>query len=484
MPKRLQAMQRIFGAIVALSSLVALPPLLIAWWLDESTKAAFLDSLFLIAATGLVLWYPVRRAEYDLRLRDGFLITAALWIIASLVTSVPFMLGPPHLSFTNAVFESTSGLTTTGATVISGLDGLPRSLLFYRQSLNFLGGMGIVILAVAILPMLKVGGMQLFRAETTGPTRDNKLTPRITETARALWFVYLGLNALCAGAYWLGGMSLFDAVCHAMSTVASGGFSTHDASFGFWNSPLLEVIAAILMLVAACNFGMHWYAWRRATLEHYQADSELRAFLLIALTVGLLVSLQLWLGGRFPTFGESLRHGMFQAISNISTSGFVTTGFSEWPGAAPLMLLLVAFIGGCSGSTAGGIKVARWQMLVRAGLREVRQLVHPKGQFVVKVGGKRVSESVVISVGGFFTLYVLSFVVLILVLAATGLDLPTAISAIAACLNNLGAGIGEIAVHFETLSDFATWVCSFTMILGRLEVFTILVLLTPQFWNE
>jgi trk system potassium uptake protein TrkH len=484
MPKRLQAMQRIFGAIVALSSLVAVPPLLIAWWLDESTAAAFLDSLFLIAAVGLVLWYPVRRAEYDLRLRDGFLVTAALWIIASLVTSLPFMLGPPHLSFTNAVFESTSGLTTTGATVISGLDQLPRSVLFYRQSLNFLGGMGIVILAVAILPMLKVGGMQLFRAETTGPTRDNKLTPRITETARALWFVYLGLNALCAGAYWLGGMNLFDAVCHAMSTVASGGLSTHDASFGYWNSPLLEAIAAVLMLVAACNFGMHWYAWRRATLAHYQGDSELRAFVLIAVTVGLLVSLQLWLGGRFPTLGESLRHGMFQALSNLSSGGYFTTGFTDWPGAAPLLLLLVAFIGGCSGSTAGGIKVARWQMLVRQGLREVRQLVHPKGPFVVKVGGKRVSESVVISVGGFFILYLLCFLLLSVVLAASGVQVGTAISAIAACLNNLGAGIGEVAVPFETLGDFATWVCSFTMILGRLEVFTILVLLTPQFWNE
>jgi trk system potassium uptake protein TrkH len=477
-------MQRIFGAIVALSSLIALPPLLIAWWLDEPTLPAFLDSLFLIAAAGLVLWYPVRHAEYDLRLRDGFLVTAALWIIASLVTSLPFMLATPYLSFTNAVFESTSGLTTTGATVITGLDALPRSMLFYRQSLNFLGGMGIVILAVAILPMLKVGGMQLFRAETTGPTRDNKLTPRITETARALWFVYLGLNGLCALAYWLGGMSLFDALCHAMSTVASGGFSTHDASFGFWNSPLLEGIAAVLMLLAAANFGMHWYAWRRATLAHYQADSELRAFVLIALTVGLLVSLQLWLGGRFPTFGESLRHGMFQAISNLSTSGFVTTGYSEWPGAAPLLLLLVGFIGGCSGSTAGGIKIARWQMLVRQGLREVRQLVHPKGQFVVKVGGKRVSESVVISVGGFFILYLLSFLALTLVLAASGVDLATSVSAVAACINNLGAGIGEVATHFESLSDFATWVCSFTMILGRLEVFTILVLLTPQFWSE
>ena len=484
MPSRRQAMQRIFGAIIALSSLVAVPPLLIAWLLGEHTQGAFLDSFLFIATFGLVLWYPVRRVEYDLRLRDGFLITAALWSIASLVTALPFMLAAPHLSFTNAVFESTSGLTTTGATVITGLDALPRSMLFYRQSLHFLGGMGIVILAVAILPMLKVGGMQLFRAETTGPTRDNKLTPRITETARALWLVYLGLNVFCAAAYWVGGMSPFDAVCHAMSTVASGGFSTHDASFGYWDSPMLEGITCVLMLVATSNFGMHWYAWRRATLQHYQADSEFRAFLLIALVAGLLVSLQLWAGGRFPGFGDALRHGMFQAISNLTTTGFVTTGYSDWPGMAPLLLLGIAFVGGCSGSTAGGMKVARWQMLVRQGLREIRQLVHPKGQFVVKVGGKRVSESVVISVGGFFILYLLSFVFLALLLAASGVETGTALVAIVACLNNLGAGVGAVALHFADLSDFATWVCSFAMILGRLEVFTVLVLLTPSFWNE
>ncbi|MEO5738127.1 MAG: TrkH family potassium uptake protein, partial [Variovorax sp.] len=457
--------------------------LLLAWWLGENTRA-FLDSLVVIAAVGMVLWYPVRHSVYELRLRDGFLITAALWIIASLVTALPFMLMAPHLSFVDAVFESTSGLTTTGATVISGLDELPRSLLFYRQLLQFFGGMGIVILAVAIMPMLKVGGMQLVRAESTGPTRDNKLTPRIAETARALWFVYLALNALCAAAYWIGGMSLFDAVCHAMSTVASGGFSTHDASFGYWDSPLLESIACVLMLVAATNFGMHWYAWRRATLSHYQADSELRALLLISLLATTAITLQLWQAGTFPSFGEALRHGAFQTISNLSTTGFVTTGFVDWPGAAPLILVLIAFIGGASGSTAGGIKVARWQMLVRQGLREVRQLVHPKGQFVVKLGGKRVSESVVISVGGFFTLYVLCYFALVMMLAATGTETHTALAAIAASLTNVGPGLGDVAVHFASLDDFATWVCSFSMILGRLEVFTILVLLTPQFWNE
>jgi trk system potassium uptake protein TrkH len=480
---RLQAVQRIFGAIVALSSLITVPPLLIAHHLGEPSQGAFFDSFLLIGTAGLLLWYPVRNAEYELRMRDGFLITASIWVLASLVTAIPFTLAAPYLSFTDAVFEAASGLTTTGATVISGLDALPRSVLFYRQSLNFLGGMGIVILAVAILPMLKVGGMQLFRAESTGPTRDNKLTPRIAETARALWMVYLGLNLACALAYWMGGMDLFDAVCQAMSTMATGGFTTHDASFGYWNSPLIDGMATVFMLIAGTNFGMHWYAWRRATLSHYQTDSELTTFLRIALLASALVALSLWSSGQFD-FGQSWRHAVFQVVSNLTTTGFVSTGYANWPGAAPLLLLLLAFIGGCAGSTAGGMKVARWQMVVRQGLREIRQLVHPKGQFVVKVGGKRVSESVVISVAGFCTLYLLSFVVMTLLLTANGVDIVTALSAIAACLNNLGPGLGAVSQHYNALGDFSVWVCSFAMILGRLEVFTVLVLMTPQFWNE
>ena len=476
-------MQRIFGAIIALSSLITVPPMLIAYFLREPSLAAFADSFLAIGTVGLVLWYPVRNAEYELRLRDGFLITASIWVIASLVTAIPFMLTAPHLSFTDAVFEATSGLTTTGSTTITGLDALPRSVLFYRQSLNFLGGMGIVILAVAVLPMLKIGGMQLFRAESTGPQRDNKLTPRIAETARALWMVYLGLNAVCALSFWMGGMTPFDAICHAMSTTATGGFSTHDASYGYWNSPLLESMTIVFMLIGGINFGMHWYAWRRATIAHYQADSELRTFLIVAAVATVLVTLTLLQSGLFGV-GEALRHASFQVVSNLTTTGFIGPGFHEWPGAAPLLLILLGFIGGCAGSTAGGMKVARWQMIVRQGLREIRQLVHPKGQFVVKVGGKRVSESVVISVAGFCTLYLLSFVAMTLMVAAAGVDSLTAFSAVASSLNNMGPGLGGVAIHFQAMGDFPVWVCSFAMILGRLEVFTVLVLLTPQFWTE
>ena len=484
MSQRIQAIRRIFGAIVGLSSLISLPPLALALAWQEDTAAAFLDSFLIAAVVGFVLWWPVRHVRYELRLRDGFLITAGTWILAILVTSIPFSLGPPYLSFTDAVFEATSGLTTTGATVIVGLDDLPRSILFFRSLLCYFGGMGIVILAVAILPMLKVGGMQLFRAESTGPTKDSKLTPRIAETARALWLVYTGLNLLCVLAYWLGGMSFFDAVCHAMATVATGGFGNYDASFGYWDSSLLDTIAIIFMFLGGINFSLHWYAWRRATIGHYQADSELRTFLAVCVAASLAVAMALWLSGSFPSFWESLRHGTFQVVSNITTTGFVTTGFVDWPGFAPLLLIMIGFVGGCAGSTSGGLKVARVQMVVRQGLREIKQLVHPKGQFLVKVGGRRVSESVVISVAGFCTLYIISYLAMTLALTALGVDIVTAFSAIAACLNNMGPGLGGVASHFRDMEDAAVWICSFAMVLGRLEVFTLLVLLTPQFWQE
>ncbi len=484
MSVRLKAIQRILGAIVALSSVIALPPLVIALVMSESTVTAFLESFLITGLAGIALWLPVRNVHYDLRLRDGFFIVTFIWIVASLVTAIPFYLGIDGHSYTDAVFEAASGLTTTGATTIVGLDNLPRSILFYRASLNFLGGMGIVILAVAILPMLKVGGMQLFRAETTGPQKDSKLTPRIADTAKALWMVYAGLNVLCAAAFWVGGMSAFDAVCHAMATIATGGFGNYDASFGYWNSSLLDVMATFFMFLGGVSFGLHWYAWRRATVGHYKADSELYTYFMICLVATILVAISIWAGGNFESPLTALRHAAFQVVSNITTTGFTTTGFIEWSGMAPLLLIMISFIGGCAGSTAGGMKVARVQMVVRQGLREIKQLVHPKGQFLVKVGGKRVSESVVISVAGFCALYIASYLVMTLALTATGVDIVTAFSAIAACINNLGPGLGQVATHFRDMSDFSVWICSFAMILGRLEVFTVLVLLTPAFWRD
>ncbi len=481
---RLLAVQRIIGVVVALSGAFMLPPLALSWLLDEGVEAAFAETLGIALVAGLALWLPVRRVRSELRLRDGFIVTTATWVLVSLTCALPFVLGPPHLSFTDGYFESASGLTTTGATVIVGLDALPRSLRFYRQSLCFFGGMGIVILAVAILPMLRVGGSQLFRAETTGPVKDTKLTPRIAETARALWLVYVGLNVTCALAFWVGGMDLLDATGHAMSVVATGGFSPYDASIGHFDSPLLEAICIVFMFLGGVNFALHYVAWHRASATHYFADAELKAYFAIALALSLLMTAGIYAGAQFPSVLESFRHASFQVVSNLTTTGLTTTGFSNWPGFAPTLLILIGFIGGCSGSTSGGLKVTRVVILFRQGGRELLQLVHPRGRFLVKLGRTSVPGLVLAAVTGFCTLYAFSFLVMTLLLTAVGVDQVTAWSAVAACINNLGPALGAAAVHFRDLNDAAIWICSFAMILGRLEVFTVLILFTPAFWRE
>ena len=485
MSQRFRAIQRILGVIIVLSSLTKLPPALLALaWGEQDTPEVFFGSFLVSFMIGIGLWLPARRVNYDMRLRDGFLIVTMTWVFASLVSALPFVHGPPFLSYSDAIFEATSGLTTTGATVIVGLDDLPRSVLFYRQLLQFLGGMGIVILAVAILPMLKIGGTQLFRAESTGPTKDTKLTPRIAETAKALWGVYFGLTLLCAASFWVGGMSLFDAICHAMSTVSTGGFSTYDAAFGFWDSPILEWTAVVFMMLGGINFGLHFVAWRRASMAVYGSDSELRAFLRIVVASSLIVTLMIWFGGDYAGFGDSLRFATFQVVSSITTTGYAVAGFDQWSGAAPLLVLGVAFIGGCSGSTVGGLKVARVVMVVRQGYREIKQLVHPKAQFLVKMGGRRVSESVVLSVSGFIAIWMLCFVMLMLGMNLTGLDVESSFGAAVATMTNHGPGLGAVATSFAGVNDGAVWLGTLGMILGRLEVFSLLVLLTPQFWRE
>lgn len=482
MSRRFLAIQRVLGVLVGFSSIIALPPLFLAWTLGEPTSQAFLLSFLVSATVGLLMWLPARNVAYDMRLRDGFLIVTGVWVVASLAASVPFMLAPPNLSFSRAMFEAVSGLTTTGATVIVGLDALPKSVLLYRQLLQFVGGMGIVVLAVAILPMLRVGGMQLFRAESTA--KDSKLTPRIAETAKVLWLIYLGLTALCAIAYWLAGMQLFDAVSHSLSTVSTAGFSTKDASFGYWDSPLIESIAIFFMLAGGVNFGLHFLAWRRATIAPYQADAELRAFLLIVTAATGLVALVLLFGEAHESLSESFRHSVFQVVSAITTTGFGTQTFAEWHGIGPLIIVMLSFIGASSGSTSGGMKVARIMMVINQGLREVRQLVHPKAMYLIKIGDRRVSESVVLSVGGFCTLYVLVYVAVAFAFAAVGMDFVSAFGATAATLNNLGPGLGSVASNFADANLASIWIGSFAMVLGRLEVFTVLVLLTPAFWRE
>jgi trk system potassium uptake protein TrkH len=474
---------RVLGILLMLFSLTLLVPLLTALYLHDETVTGFVSALGITLTSGFILWFPARNTRQELRTRDGFLITSLFWIVLGLFGSLPFALhSEMQLSMTDAIFESISGLTTTGATVITGLDELPRSLLFYRQQLQWLGGIGIIVVAVAVLPMLGIGGMQLYQAETPGPSKDSKLTPRITQTAKALFAVYVSLTVLCGVSYRLAGMSTFDAICHAFSTVAIGGFSTHDASMGYFDSPTIMLICCLFMFVAAINFGLHFTAWRRRTLLNYVRDSE-TVFFASILGIGILLTCATLLSTETFSTADSLVHGLFQAISITTTTGFVTSDFAHWPGFLPLMLLVFAFMGGCAGSTGGGIKAMRLMLISKQGVRELRQLIHPNAVIPLKVGNRRVEAKVVSAVWSFLAVYLVTFVILMILMVATGLDFETAFSAVAASLNNLGPGLGAVAYHYGDIGDVAKWLLCIAMLLGRLEVFTLLVLFMPAFWR-
>jgi trk system potassium uptake protein TrkH len=476
--------QRIIGFLVAGSSLMMLPPVMVSWWYQDGTANLFLICAAVLLLTGTLVYLPVRDAFSELRLRDGFLVVVSSWLVLVLVGALPFtLLVTPQISYVDAVFESMSGLTTTGATIITHIDELPRAMLYYRQQLQWLGGMGIIVLAVAILPILRIGGMQLYRAEMPGPMKDTKLTPRITETAKALWLIYVGITIACVLAYWLAGMSMFDAVGHAFSTVAIGGFSTHDASLAYWNSPTIEVIAMTFMVIAGVNFALHFLAWRRASMQSYFQDPELKVYISLLFVFSVLVSMELYLSDHYTTLAESFRFGSFQVVSAMTTGGFATTGFADWPSFIPTFLILIAFIGGCASSTAGGMKVIRVILLYRQAAREIRRLIHPNAVIPVRVGGQKTTNAVMDAVWGFFFLYIACFAITTLLLTATGLDPVTAYSTAASCLTNLGPALGEASANYAQLNDIAKLILSVAMLLGRLEIYTLLVLLSPAFWR-
>ncbi len=481
----LSVVQRILGILLMVFSLSMLPPVLVSLWYQDGAATPFLFGFMVVFTVGAVIWLPVRNTRRELRSRHGFVIVVMFWFVLGLSGSLPFMFAhSPNMSLTDAVFESISGLTTTGATVIVGIDELPRSILYYRQQLQWLGGMGIIVLAVAVLPMLGIGGMQLYRAETPGPMKDTKLKPRITETAKALWYVYLGLTVACALAYWAAGMTPFDAVGHSFSTIAIGGFSTHDASMGYFDSRLIEMIAVVFLLIAGGNFALHFLAWRQASLAIYWRDSEFRFYLGLLGLVTLFVVPVLYLTDTYLFWDDALTQGLFQVVSIGTTAGFTTTEFYYWPGFLEILLLFSSFVGGCAGSTGGGIKVIRFLLLLKQGLREIERLIHPNAQIPIRVGSKIISPRVVEAVWGFFALYVGSFILMYLALALTGLDLMTSFSAVAACINNLGPGLGIVGPHYGDLNAPAKWILCFAMLLGRLEIFTLLVLLSPAFWRK
>ena len=478
--------QRILGLLLMMFSLTMLPPILISLIYDEQSWLPFLQGFGLTLAVGALLWLPVHKSKRDLRLRDGFLIVAAFWTVLGTAGAAPLLFSADvlSLSFTDAVFESMSGLTTTGATILPSLDELPKSILYYRQQLQWLGGMGIIVLAVAVLPMLGVGGMQLYRAETPGPVKDTKLTPRITETAKALWYVYVTFTIACMLSYMAAGMGWFDALCHAFSTVAIGGFSTHDLSIGYFDSTSVDIVAIIFMFVAGINFSLHFFAWRYVSIRHYSKDPEFRAYVAMLAIVSLIVVAVLFQHQHFDTAGQTFINGVFHAVSIATTTGFTTEAFSAWPTVLPVLLIMASCVGGSAGSTAGGIKVIRWLLIYKQGAREIARLVHPSAEIPVKLGNTAVQFRVVDAVWGFFSIYVVVFSVMLLLLMATGLDQVTAFSAVTATLNNLGPGLGDVSSGFMTLSDTAKWISVAGMLLGRLEIFTLLVLITPTFWRH
>jgi trk system potassium uptake protein TrkH len=474
---------RLFGLLMSLYSISFLPSIGVSLYYADGQLDVFLASLTMTLACGLVLWWPNRKVHVELSVRDGFLFVTLFWVILGLDGALPFIFGL-HLGLTDAVFESVSGFTTTGASIMQTVEHLPPSILYHRQQIQWLGGMGIIVLAVAILPLLRVGGMQLYRAESSGVTKQEKLTPRIADTARVLWLIYFVLTLACASAYWLAGMHLFDAVGHAFSTVATGGFSTHDQSIAFFDSPVIESISIFFMLAGGVNFAVHFLAWRHLSLHPYESDMELRAYLSIFVFASLFVAASLYWAGAFSGGVESLRYATFQVASVLTSTGFVTANFAEWPRHIPLIMVILSFIGGCAGSTAGGIKVMRVLLLSKLGLRQLFLLVHPRAVASVRLGGVRISDETLFSVWGFYILYIVTTLLLTVAMMATGLNMETAIGAVMSTINLLGPGLGDVAVNFASVGPVAKWLGVFAMLVGRLEVFTLLILFLPAYWRN
>lgn len=458
-------------------------------WSVGAGDGAYLD--FVIAGgvnvvVGLAIAALTRRFRRELKPRDGFILVTLSWVLMSGSATIPLMLALPELSFTDAYFEAMSGLTTTGSTVLNHLDDLPQSINLWRHVLHWIGGIGIIVLVVAVLPLLGVGGMQLYRAETPGPVKDEKLTPRITETAKALWFTYLTITAIGVVALRVAGMSWFDAICHCMSAIALGGFSTHDASVGYFESFGVEVVLMAIMLVAALNFSRHYLALRNLSLAPYKKDSEGKAVLILLAGSVVLVSGLLWVSGSYPTEIEAIRHSMFNVVSIATTTGFVTEDYEKWPAFLPVWLLFLSCITCSTGSTGGGIKMFRTLLLVRQARRELKLLVHPSAIIPIRIGGVAVPDRVAYSVLAFIFLYFGVILVLTFAQLATGLDLVSSFSSIVGSINNMGPGLGAVgpSTNFAGLSDVQTWLCTLAMLIGRLEIFSVLVLFTAVFWRK
>ncbi|MBC8305223.1 MAG: potassium transporter [Pelagibacterales bacterium] len=473
--------QRILGTMLILFSVALIIPIITSLIFNDGNISVFITSFILFFISGSILYFPNMNSQNDIKAKDGFLLVVLFWVVLSAFGSVPFMLDQQlSLSFADAFFESISGWTTTGATVIKDIDGLSLSILIYRQELQWLGGMGIVILALAVLPMLGVGGMQLYNAETTGPIKDKKISPRIAETAKHLWAVYLGLTVLCALSYFIAGMSAFDAISHSFSTIAIGGFSTHNDSIGYFQSSSIEFVCIIFMFLSALNFTLHFIFLRSKNIKSYFMDAEARLYLFIIFTFISIMFLYLITSNTLET---EFRHIIFQGVSFITTSGFTSTSYAGWPSFLLITLLTMSFVGACTGSTGGGMKVMRIMLLFKLMKKELMKILHPTAEIPIIVNENPLSENISHSVWNFFILYIISYLVISFLLLASGLDMTSAFSAVASCINNLGPALGAVSDNYSAINDFSKYMLSFAMLLGRLEIFTLLIVMTPYFWK-
>ena len=470
----------LFSVLVLFFSFSYIFPIVVSIIFNDGALHIFVKTLIAISLIGIIGLAATRNINNELSQKDGFVIIVMFWVVLSVAGSIPFYLS--GMSIIDSFFESMSGITTTGATVISNIDTLPESVLFYRQMLQWMGGMGLIVLAIAVMPLLGIGGGQIYKTEIPGAMGEQRLTPRIKETAQALWSIYLGLTILCALLYYLGGMSAFDAISHAMSTVAIGGFSTHDESIGYFNSSTIEIICIIFMLLSAFSFTLHYFAiYKRKPLKYFY-DPEFRFFFSILL---LVLAASLFINSfsdyeNSPNFKEII----FHSVSMITTTGFSISDTSDWPLSVSFLLLVGAFVGACSGSVGGGVKSWRVMIMLNHAYSNIMKMIHPNSVISLKIGSRSVDDEVATSVWGFFSIYVISFMILLLAVLTSGLDLESAFSAVGACLNNLGPGLGAVSENYSNISSFTKSILAFAMLLGRLEIFTLLVILTPMFWAK
>jgi trk system potassium uptake protein len=484
--KRYISLLHTFGLITTIFGLSLLAPMALSHYLADGAQRAYDEAMIITVGIGALLWFSTRKHYNELAVRDGFLLVAMTWTLLPAFATIPLLLYLPELSFGDAYFETASGLTASGGTVLEGLDNLPPSINLWRTQLCWLGGMGIVVLAVAILPLLGVGGAQLFKAETPTPMKDNRLTPRINETAKGLWAVYFGATIACVLAYAAAGMGWLDALMYGFSTISLGGLAPHDASIGRFDSLAIEMVCIAFTLFAALNFATHFLAWHRRSLRAYKRDAEAFWVLTVILGSALMIAIFLRAHNYYDSFGESLRYATFNVVSVAATGGFVTADFNQWPIFAPLWMLFICTFASASGSTGGGIKMIRALVLMKQAVREFTRILHPRAEVPLKIGGAVVENKLIFAVLAFMLVYGGTMIIVTLLLAATGLDFVTAFSAAVACLNNMGPGLHQVgpASTYAVLNDFQTWVCSFAMLLGRLEMFTLLVVFTPMFWRK